>query len=657
MPRLAISTIGPPGEDDTHSSMHAECLFIRQQLEMLVNGQSLLQSAIGELRAELCPVLNGAATCSPKAPDGPQNSLPPRSFDVDAVAVDGSFTPRSRGLSRQRKLATKSFISTYTGGASTTGATPRLRQQTFGHIGDASEQLSQVVHKASMISRFRMSCLTSLREEELCNIMRIIESETGQQSHQLQKPITHPKCVLLRLRVLARELDSKKFEAVFNSVIGLIIVANAICLGLSMDMVDSHARTFLTLDATFSILFLLELIVKVCANGFREQYCGSDAILNWFDAVIVTIDSIQLVMLLTMDDSPFGGSGNFASVFRMARLLRLSRIMRLLPSRMFRDLLAMVAGIRGGMTALVWSLVLFGLFVFVVSLIFREGLGNPRDSGEDVAAYYFQTVPRSMFTIFRCSFGDCSTIAGTPIFEHVSETHGAVWSFAYSLFLFLVVIGMFNVISAIFVENTMSFASDFAAKKRRSALHDEVRWAVNVMVLLQGVLNYIDPDLPGLQELTDTGKCSSELFNQILGMQVHRNVLESVLEESAPVQKALDKLDINPCDHKHLSDILDPHNRGYIGLLEIIDGIKRLRGDPRRSDIIAVDLMVRSLHGKADNIARWLEAIAKKGTKPPSWGTTTSKAGSAHEASPKAGSSHEADTVLPEGQASWRSTT
>jgi len=173
------------------------------------------------------------------------------------------------------------------------------------------------------------------------------------------------------------------------------------------------------------------------------------------------------------------------------------------------------------------------------------------------------------------------------------------------------------VISAIFVENTISFAADGAAKKRRTALHDEVRWAVNVMAVLQAVLKKVDPDLPGLQELMETGTCSTELFNNIIGMQIARNVLDSVVHDNALVQKALVKLDINPCDHRYLSDILDPHNRGSIGVLEFVDGIKRLRGDPRRSDVIAVDLMVRSLHGKADNILRWLEVTSKTARRAP----------------------------------------
>merc|ERR1719217_1448433 len=99
------------------------------------------------------------------------------------------------------------------------------------------------------------------------------------------------------------------------------------------------------------------------------------------------------------------------------------------------------------MTTLVWSIVLFILIVYVVALLFREFFG--RQSGKDYTNIYpfFQTVPRSMFTVFRCSFGDCSTIGGTPIFEFVTEEYGGLYGFCYCLFIFVMTIGLFNVIS------------------------------------------------------------------------------------------------------------------------------------------------------------------------------------------------------------------
>jgi len=82
-------------------------------------------------------------------------------------------------------------------------------------------------------------------------------------------------------------------------------------------------------------------------------------------------------------------------------------------------------------------------------------------------------------------------------------------------------------------------------------------------------------------------------------------LFDRVIEADGNAQEALEELDIQKTDHRYLSDILDPDNSSTIGVFELIDGLQRLRGDPRRSDIIAVDLMVRSIQLKIDDIWGW----------------------------------------------------
>merc|ERR1719330_211531 len=126
----------------------------------------------------------------------------------------------------------------------------------------------------------------------------------------------------------------------------------------------------------------------------------------------------------------------------------------------------------GGVQTLVWSMVLFLLMVYVLALIFRELLGRKADHVE--VFQLFNSVPRSMFTTFRCSFGDCSTVGGAPLFEQVQLDYGGAHSLFYSLFVFTVTIGIFNVISAIFVESTMAAAMALEQGKRSARLQDKV---------------------------------------------------------------------------------------------------------------------------------------------------------------------------------------
>eukprot|EP00929_Paragymnodinium_shiwhaense_P114169 TRINITY_DN824_c0_g4_i1.p1 TRINITY_DN824_c0_g4~~TRINITY_DN824_c0_g4_i1.p1 ORF type:complete len:101 (-),score=17.51 TRINITY_DN824_c0_g4_i1:418-720(-) len=68
------------------------------------------------------------------------------------------------------------------------------------------------------------------------------------------------------------------------------------------------------------------------------------------------------------------------------------------------------------------------------------------------------------------------------------------------------------------------------------------------------------------------------------------------------VQRALTDLEIDPEDHEQLAEILDPDQGGSITIIELIDGLKRLRGDPKRSDIVQLDLMLRSIMGVVQDI-------------------------------------------------------
>merc|ERR1719362_2342472 len=169
----------------------------------------------------------------------------------------------------------------------------------------------------------------------------------------------------------------------------------------------------------------------------------------------------------------------------------------------------------------------------------------------------------------------------------------------------MVVIGLFNVISAIFVESTLAAAAKLQASKRRKRLNDESRWALNFVALLRALLVGTRGQSGAIDRMSE-GRCSRSMIEDILQAEFHRDEFDRVVHEDQSAKKALIELDIEPQDHKYLSDILDPDNGGTIGVLELVDGLKRLRGEPRRSDTIAIDLMVRSLQPKIDDIWRGL---------------------------------------------------
>jgi len=258
-------------------------------------------------------------------------------------------------------------------------------------------------------------------------------------------------------------------------------------------------------------------------------------------------------------------------------------------------------------------------------------------------------------------------------------------SLVYCLFVYLITIGLFNVISAIFVEATMKSAAEMAHRTKQERLQNDDLWSVQVSTLLQRLVRRHIPeplhlfsyswyehcnvpleekvadaraenlqDVPNdkdwndrllvtgrdgnsaklslsnpsedvfpitvklqapksfrdVEELDSTDEVDdtvdekplSEEFREISRLAYAGKTIDKWAKDPYVVE-ALNELDIDPHDHAILSDILDPQNDGQVPVLDLIDGIRRLRGFPRRSDIVAIDLMIRQsqrLHHQHD---------------------------------------------------------
>lgn len=387
-----------------------------------------------------------------------------------------------------------------------------------------------------------------------------------------------------RLRYYSDELwatwkSNERFSDALDVVVSITICINAIFLGLSMDYSDGSLPWTIA-DLVFSFIFVLEVVFKVYMYGLSGHFCGSTALMNWFDAIVILADFIQVWMEITVPDEDLDENTPSASLFRMIRLLRLTRVIRVTKSEAFKDLAELIHGILAGVYTLVWSLLLFLVVLYVVALVFRETLG--RKKKENIFEL-FRNVPRAMFTTFRCSFGDCNSKLGVPIFEYVTSEYGPAMSVFYSLFTFIVVVVLFNVISAMFVESTMEAAQSIALTKRRERMQDESLLVTRIAILVRRIM------------LLATGRdpeVLSEHLDTIMNAQVPRETVDQVIHDPLAKQALID-LDINPLDHGRLSDIFDPDNGGTIGVMDIAAGIRRLRGEARRSDVVCIDLMIR----------------------------------------------------------------
>jgi len=395
--------------------------------------------------------------------------------------------------------------------------------------------------------------------------------------------------------------DGHEKELFIDTGMSVIILLNAAFIGISLDSKEDGTNLLQNVDITFSCIFVVELVVKCCLHGIWNHFCGRDKCSNAFDASLILCDAIQVVLGLTKNDS---AGIPAASLFRVIRLVRLTRLIRLVRTNSFKDLLSMIGGMVSGASTLFWAGILFSLMVYVMALVCRELFGGRDDVGVELSVYKnFNNVPRAMFTLFKCSFGDCGN---TP--EHISEAYGGLYALGYCIAVFMVTIGLFNIISAIFVDSTMSAQADIAAVTAQSRLDDEERWAGSVSIVVKELLDATPQkeDISHLDLLKDLDK--------VIAVSFDRSTIELVVQ-SDKVSEALDALDIDVNDHKRLSDILDPDHSGAISVLELVEGLRRLRGTPRRSDVVTVDLMVRSLQENVSYIHEKLGELMDRNAK------------------------------------------
>jgi len=262
--------------------------------------------------------------------------------------------------------------------------------------------------------------------------------------------------------------------------------------------------------------------------------------------------------------------------------------------------LMMVDGMVGALRTLFWSMVLLVGPLYAVAIFLRETLGQ---SNEDTAVTkMFATFPTAFLTIFRCVMGDCTSDQGAPLFVQLHWLYGVF----YVLVIMLTSIGLFNVIIAIFVENTLVAAKSNETLQRSRRLADNKRTAFLVAGLVGMFVKAatLADGSPHASQATPAS-ISAEDAEQI---EIGRDLFQR-LAAMPSIQLQFDKLDIAQDDRIDLFDILDADGSGSLTLGEIVNGVMKLRGVPKRSDIIANGLIIRSLQ---ESFNRFEEAATRE---------------------------------------------
>ena len=195
-------------------------------------------------------------------------------------------------------------------------------------------------------------------------------------------------------------------------VITIIIVLNAITLGLetSKSVMDKIGPLLLFVDDIVLVIFVLELLAKLFAYGWRFFKSGW----NIFDFIIVTIALVP-------------ASGDL-SVLRSLRILRGLRLITVVPS-MRKVVAALITAIPGISSVIALLALVFYVFAVMVTKLYGE-----------IFPDWFGTIGKSLYSLFQImTLESWSMGIVRPVLEE--------FPFAWMVFVPFILITSFTVIN------------------------------------------------------------------------------------------------------------------------------------------------------------------------------------------------------------------
>lgn len=188
---------------------------------------------------------------------------------------------------------------------------------------------------------------------------------------------------------LRRLADSNRFQTFITAV----ILFAAILVGLETDaeIVQRHGTTLHALDKIVLGIFVLEIVIKLGAEGRRPWRYFLDP-WNVFDFTIVALAFL-----------PIGSQ--YVTVLRLARLLRVLKLVRALPR-----LQILVGALLKSIPSMGYVSILLGLvfYVYGVASVFLFGENDP---------FRFGTLPVALVTLFQVATAeDWSTTLYTNMY-------------------------------------------------------------------------------------------------------------------------------------------------------------------------------------------------------------------------------------------------
>lgn len=372
----------------------------------------------------------------------------------------------------------------------------------------------------------------------------------------------------------------------FQSIVGFVVILNVVVIWLETDRSaecinsDCEIRAVDKFIAAANITFLAFYTLEAVIRIFTYRLKVFKDLWNRLDFVIVVFGYIDTCISQFYPDGKIPGF-QMLRVFRVARLLRSVRILRLFP-----ELHAMMRGFVSAFAAMFWGYITILLFLLIWSILIVE-LVHPENlkilDTDDLCYDSFGSVSSSMLFLFQTlvagdNWGQCT----------IPVINAASWTFLiFSGALVCVQLGFSNLVLAVIVEK----ATEARERDREHHLLDKEKQRRDAGKRVHDICQAIDADQDGLITIDE---------------------LVSGFENHDQFRAALTMLDIDVQDLHNLFSLMDKNHSGGLSYEEMTDCIHKADTQDIRRQIMFVKLQMQDvvrvlqseIEAAVDNIAQ-----------------------------------------------------
>ncbi|CAE7809958.1 unnamed protein product [Symbiodinium sp. CCMP2456] len=411
-----------------------------------------------------------------------------------------------------------------------------------------------------------------------------------------------------------------KNEEVCTRVVTILstaaIIASVASVGIAMDTDTGAGAGWVALEVACACIFVLEIAVKTCVLGPCVYFCGPACHWNLFDVFLSSLSILEAILSSALGEGFHRASHSRAAmVLRCFRIARMARLAKLLRMPLLEELATIISGFLISLRPLFWvTLALFAV-VYFLALVMRstlESLSGPDPSVstpepffsgsepedvelQDVIDRYCGSVMDCQFTVFRCMLGDCTTAKGANLVAIFSKDFGPAFNFVYCLGMVVVFFGLFNVITAIFVEATLKGLKESDAQMKYARLHESSFVVEKMRALVAVSVRHIKEQRQEPKQLySDFIRTLTGQSFESQGCHAHEEEIFMTQQEflrllrASEVRQLLCDLDVQVEPRPEVFDTFNVEDDGSLSMSELITGLMRFRGDLNKMDICLV---------------------------------------------------------------------